>query len=177
MSSPQCQWYQFMRGRTSIKSRRRWQMSRNVHHRVHVRIEALAAHPAIDQLDTHLRSADVAPADRIHFMVLLQSITRWPARGNRPGLSTDSVIRGQTVLRAASADGRVLGADSGLCLPDCGFFSWYRGTTLCLLWSVHHVRVTPQSRWKTIYSGGFKCDYLTNYINFRGITGRMNTGF
>lgn len=120
MSSSQCQWYQFMRAGTSIKSYRRWQMSRIAQHRVDVLIEALAANPAIYQLYTHLREPDLAASDRIYFMVLLQSITRW--RRAVIDLSTDNVSPGQSVHGRASAAGRGPGADCILCLSVCGSF-------------------------------------------------------
>ncbi|KAI0235323.1 hypothetical protein LSAT2_014156, partial [Lamellibrachia satsuma] len=75
-------------------------MSRIAQHRVDMLIQPLAVHPAIYQLYTHLREPDLAAADRIYFMVLLQSITQW--RRTVIDLSADSVSRGQSVQGEAT---------------------------------------------------------------------------
>ena len=121
MSSSQFHWYQFMRDRTSIKSYWRWQMSRISQYRVHVLIQPDAGRPAIYQLYIHLRESDLAAADRIYFMVLLQSITR--CRRGVIDLST----------RSASSGGQSV--HLGASKPQPAVLGSY--TCIHLLWSVH----------------------------------------
>ena len=135
-------------------------MSRNVQHRVHVRIEAVAAHPAIYQLDTHLRSSDVAAADQIYFMVLLQSITRWPPVGNRP-------VYGH---RQLGSDGATRGQYSW---PRARCALWFMSTGLRFLFLVRRSVFFEVSTWvphrrpagrQYIMVDSSRCDYLTNWL-------------
>ena len=127
---------------------------------MHVRIEALAAHPAIDQLYTHLRSSDVAAADRIYFMVLLQSITRWRSLSNRP-------VCGH---RQLGSDGAPRGQYSWQC-ARCAL--WFMSTGLRFLFLVRRSAFfevstcVPQRRAagrQYIMVDSSRCDYLTNWL-------------